>query len=62
MTFKTCRSCGADLSPAQEQRKLFTQFLMKVVRCPQCRLRTTLLTRREILSRKPSVPIRRDLS
>jgi hypothetical protein len=62
MTFKTCRSCGAELSPAQVQRKLFTQFVVKVARCPLCRLRTTLITRRKVVSGKPHVPIRRDLS
>jgi hypothetical protein len=62
MTFKTCRSCGADLSPAQVQRKLFTQFVVKVARCPLCRLRTTMITRRKIVSSKPRVLIRRDLS
>jgi hypothetical protein len=43
MTFKTCFSCGGALSAVLTKRRLFAQFLMKVVRCPHCRLRTTVL-------------------
>jgi hypothetical protein len=44
MMCTSCPSCGGDLSAVPVTRKLFTQFLMKVVRCPHCRLRTTFLT------------------
>jgi hypothetical protein len=47
MMCTSCPSCGGDLSAVPVKRKLFTQFLMEVVRCPQCRLRTTFLTIRE---------------
>jgi hypothetical protein len=47
MMCKTCPSCGGDLSGVRLKRKLFTQFVSKVVRCPQCKLRTTVLTIRE---------------
>jgi hypothetical protein len=46
MICTSCRSCGADLSAVPGKGQLFTQFLMKVVRCPHCRLRTTVLTLR----------------
>ena len=54
MTFKTCRSCGGDLSGVQAKRKLFTQFVMKVVRCPQCKLRNTYLISRNSVGGKPA--------
>jgi hypothetical protein len=53
MTFQTCHSCGGDLSTIPVKRKLFTQFVMTVVRCRQCGLRTTLLTHRMIVVGKP---------
>jgi hypothetical protein len=49
MTFRTCASCGGDLTGVAVEQKLFRQFLMKVVRCPQCRLRTTVLTLRKLV-------------
>jgi hypothetical protein len=47
MMCKTCPSCGGDLSGVRLKRKLFTQFVSNVLRCPHCRLRTTFLTIRE---------------
>jgi hypothetical protein len=52
MMCKACPSCGGDLSSVPVKQKRFTQFLVKVVRCPHCSLRTTLLTRRKAMSGK----------
>jgi hypothetical protein len=61
MTFKTCRSCGRDLSRVPVKRKLFTQFMMKVVRCPHCRLRTTqVVARRVLVGGMPARRLKRD--
>jgi hypothetical protein len=54
MTFKTCPSCGGELSVVPVKRRKFTHFWMKVLRCPQCRLRTTLLNRRKFLGSEPA--------
>jgi hypothetical protein len=58
MMFKTCPSCGGDLSAVTVKRNLFGHFWMKVVRCPLCRRRTTLLTRRKFLGSKPARRLR----
>jgi hypothetical protein len=58
MTFKTCPSCGGDLSVAPVKKKLFSQFLMKVLRCPHCRQRTTFLTHRALVGIKPAQGLR----
>jgi hypothetical protein len=46
MRFKNCPSCGGDTSAIPVKKRQFAQFLLKVVRCPHCRLRNTFLDSR----------------
>jgi hypothetical protein len=47
MRINTCPACGGDTSSVRAKKRLFAQFVMKVVRCPHCRLRQSFLTRRK---------------
>jgi hypothetical protein len=46
MKCNTCPSCGIDRSTARVKKRQFTQFMVEVIRCPLCKLRTTFLTLR----------------
>jgi hypothetical protein len=46
MGSKTCPSCGGDMSSVPATRRVSAQFVVRVIRCPHCRLRQTFLTTR----------------
>jgi hypothetical protein len=47
MQRRICPSCGADMSKVPVKKWQFARFVAKVVRCPQCNLRKTVLTIRK---------------
>jgi hypothetical protein len=50
----SCPACGGNTSGVPVKKRLFAQFVMKVVRCPHCQLRQTYLTRRKFVGSKPA--------
>jgi hypothetical protein len=49
-----CPSCGAVRSIVRVKKRQFSQFLVRVICCPQCKLRTTFLTFRRSNQAEPS--------
>jgi hypothetical protein len=47
MRCRICPSCGADTSKVPVKKRSFARFLAKVIRCPHCKLRKTVLTIRK---------------
>jgi hypothetical protein len=47
MRRRICPSCGGDTSTVPAKKRPFAQFLVKVVRCPHCGLRNTLIAPRK---------------
>ena len=48
MPRRICPSCGGDTSAVPVKKRQFAEFLMKVVRCPHCGLRNTVLLARPL--------------
>ena len=47
MRRRICPSCGADTSKVPVKKRRFARFLAKVICCPQCKLRKTVLITRK---------------
>jgi hypothetical protein len=43
MRSRVCSSCGGDTSKVPVDKRQFARFLAKVIRCPHCKLRKTVL-------------------
>jgi hypothetical protein len=42
-----CFSCGGDTSTVPLKKRKFADFVVKVIRCPHCKLRQTIITIRK---------------